>query len=970
MPEEEDTVAPEVYEHISRGALWAGIALSVAYMISGIVIFLITNPNDKSLEWAIYTAAVLPLIVSAIMGGHQLWLKWVRYTMNDRHMQVALTGIILSATMTVLAYFWLLQFKTAYVFFFPVAQLCVTLVMIGYPLTHSHKFSLLSSAVALVPMFLFSVIAMYGAFANVVDKVGFGAPLLAILYFFSGNLMILAGSLHHMGTISTSFVRVERIIDVDESEIKALQKDIGKRDDELKGIEKFAGSLKGVTLENYKTQLHGLEGDTAALVAVKLGALSLVQNIKTTMQDQTVSIREVERLTAKEKMLQQKETELITREKNMADKLGELSQKSSTATIKEMEIKKKEDALAIREMDVAAKERDATAKEESAKKALAEAETKYEVAKKESESLKERELAVASAKRELEAREAQVKSKEEQLIKGSSNLVTQKDGLKAREDALAKREQEIKVREEAVSLKDRELSSMPYDDMKRMKDEITVKETENRNKESEISLLRAKLDEAQKSLQARADELRSTKIEYDASLSKLKAKEEVIAKKDEELQILRVKIETRERDLSIRESEFDKKAGPVHSHARAEERAHKLIERLKMSKEMDEKMETQKAEGLSNEMPAVTPPSEPEVRPQPQTVAQTPSPVPEHRPSIPPFMVPKPKDPIPQPAAPQPPVPEAKVQPQPAAPTQPPERSSIPIYLTPRPKEQRPQPLQTSKPQEDRPTPEPIATKEQSRSQRDLVDGIIRSAIAETKADVAAPKMPTGIDRLDDLLAGGVPAGTMVLMSAEAYVGCDSFIHDIVSNALDEGRPVIYISTRRGIDEVYGSLSSRNDRIADYAATGLIKWIDLFSPAPLRVPFLQHVSTMRLEVTSMTEIFLQVDSRVSSGGVIIVDSASPLIARGKFEVFVRDIASCVKKIKGVAIFRIEAGMHTDQEIENLKNTIHACISFKKDGTKTLLMVEGIPDAKIGNWIEYQIKDGNIILGSFALERIS
>jgi KaiC/GvpD/RAD55 family RecA-like ATPase len=567
-----------------------------------------------------------------------------------------------------------------------------------------------------------------------------------------------------------------------------------------------------------------------------------------------------------------------------------------------------------------------------------------------------------------------VKSKEEQIIKASSNLVTQKDGLKVREDALAKREQEIKVREEAVSIKDRELSSMPYDDMKRMKDENTIKETEIRNKESEISLLRAKLDEAQKSLQARADELGSTKIEYDASLSKLKAKEEVIAKKDEELQILKVKIETRERELAIRESEFDRKAGPVHSHARAEERAHKLIERLKMSKEMDEKMEAQKSEETVNEVPVAMAPTEPEPRPQPQPIAPAPSPVPEPRPSIPPYLTPpyltpKPKEPRPQSIAPLSPAQDVKAQPQPSASVPPPERPSIPMYLTPRPKEQRPQPPPPSKLPEERPIGS-MPAKEQSRSQRDIVDGIFRSAIAETKADVSAPKIPTGIDRLDELLAGGVPAGTMVLMSAEAYVGCDTFIHDLVSHILDEGMPVMYISTRRGVDEVYSSLSSRNERVADYAATGLIKWIDLFSPAPVRVPFLQHVSTMRLEVTSMTEIFLQVDSRASSGGMIIVDSASPLIARGKFEVFVRDIASCVKKIKGVAIFRIEAGMHQDQDIENLKNIIHACISFKKDGTKTLLMVEGISGAKTGNWIEYQIKDGNIILGSFALERIS
>jgi KaiC/GvpD/RAD55 family RecA-like ATPase len=251
-----------------------------------------------------------------------------------------------------------------------------------------------------------------------------------------------------------------------------------------------------------------------------------------------------------------------------------------------------------------------------------------------------------------------------------------------------------------------------------------------------------------------------------------------------------------------------------------------------------------------------------------------------------------------------------------------------------------------------------------------MLDGMFRSAILETRQEAQVPRISTGIERMDELMGGGVPVGTMVLLSAEAYVGCDTFIHGMVSSALDEGIQVIYISTRRGVDEVYSSLLAKNPRVADYAALGSIKWLDLFSPAPMQVPFMQHVSTMRLEIVSMTEIFLQVDSRASDGCIVVVDSASPLIARGKFEVFVRDVASCVKKRKGTAMFRIESGKHAEQELENLKHMIHACVSFKKDGTKTLLQVEGIPDAKSSNWIEYQVKDGDIVLGSFAIERIS
>ena len=71
---------------------------------------------------------------------------------------------------------------------------------------------------------------------------------------------------------------------MDESEIKSLQKVIDSRDSELRKIEKFADRLKVLSLDNYKKELAGLEGDPPALVAVKIGASSLVQNVKGSMQ--------------------------------------------------------------------------------------------------------------------------------------------------------------------------------------------------------------------------------------------------------------------------------------------------------------------------------------------------------------------------------------------------------------------------------------------------------------------------------------------------------------------------------------------------------------------------------------------------------------------------------------------------------------------------------------------------------------
>lgn len=937
MVKEEDTVSPEIYEYISRGALLAGILFSLAYAISGILVFIVIKPAP-GIDPMLYTAAVLPLIFSVLVGIHQIWIKWVRYSFSERHVLIPLIGAILSGTMVGIAYFWPMQIKTADVFFFPVSQLFVSMVMLGYPLTHSHRFSLASSAATVCPVFIFFVVAMYGFFAR--QPVGFGTPLLAVLYLFSGILMSLGGSLHHMGTISTTFVRVKQVVEVDEGEVKLLKEEINSRDNELKRIEKFMDTLKDITFDNYKQKLVSIEGESPTLGMVKLGVLSLVQNLKNTVQEQTVSIREVERLTAKERVLQQKENDLLMREKNISEQLAELTRRSSDLTLKEIEIKKKEDALSIREMEVSAREKEVSAKEENARNLLKEANEKYEMAKKGSESLKEKEITLENMKTELEgmkkdiqtkeeqikAKEEQLRVKEEQILKVSSNIAVQKEGLKAREDALAKREQELRAREEAIALKDREISSLPYDEMKRMKEELAQKEMEIKTREGEISVLRSKLEELQKSLESRVEEMQGAKAEYDRALAKFMAREKEIAKKEEELDILRVKLETRERELAIRESELEKRAGHVYSQSRAEERAQKLIERLKMSKEIEERISGETAENETGEPGASLHPKE--GLPSPEKVDQ-----------VSPVSMASPHD-------------EGRPEPPEKVP-------ALPMYMRPRAKEPSP-------------SPEPVLPRDGDEKSADnltnKLDMMIQSAMLEPKG-APMERISTGIERLDELLGGGIPIGRMVLFLSEAYIGSEAFIHKMVSRALDEGIRVVYISTRRGIDEIYNLLLEFNPRVREYAAMGSIRWIDLFSPVPVHVPFTQYTSTMRMEVVSMTEVFLQIDSYAEDGCMIVVESASPLVKKGKFELFVRDIASAIKKKRGIAIFRVESGIHTPQEIENLRHMIHGCISFRREGTKTLLQVEGIPGIKSGSWIEYQVRNTEITLGSFALERI-
>lgn len=76
-----------------------------------------------------------------------------------------------------------------------------------------------------------------------------------------------------------------------------------------------------------------------------------------------------------------------------------------------------------------------------------------------------------------------------------------------------------------------------------------------------------------------------------------------------------------------------------------------------------------------------------------------------------------------------------------------------------------------------------------------------RSALAKTTqksgatAQVVEPGIPTGYDELDQLLAGGLPVGSAILILSASWDEKDLLLERIISSSISTGRPVFYVSS-------------------------------------------------------------------------------------------------------------------------------------------------------------------------------
>jgi KaiC/GvpD/RAD55 family RecA-like ATPase len=283
---------------------------------------------------------------------------------------------------------------------------------------------------------------------------------------------------------------------------------------------------------------------------------------------------------------------------------------------------------------------------------------------------------------------------------------------------------------------------------------------------------------------------------------------------------------------------------------------------------------------------------------------------------------------------------------------------------------------------------EELRAREEFLSQRMQEVEVLEKKAAEleadkSQADVAAAastkKARTGVRRLDDLLFGGVPLGSQLLVNGPAHTGKDVLARAFMTEGLRNGAGAIWVLTDKTYQTVREEATGFLPGYPDLEQKGLVKYIDLYSRSlGLTEGEKNAVLFSMTDKGAMDGLTAKVNefaAEFRQKGIsyrLVFESVSTITAYLDTAATFRFLQPFVgrRKVDGAAAYYlIETGMHSEADIRTLEHMMDGSINLKIDQLKNFLSVRGITDVQSRAWVGYTFTKRAFSLGSFSLDHI-
>lgn len=238
-----------------------------------------------------------------------------------------------------------------------------------------------------------------------------------------------------------------------------------------------------------------------------------------------------------------------------------------------------------------------------------------------------------------------------------------------------------------------------------------------------------------------------------------------------------------------------------------------------------------------------------------------------------------------------------------------------------------------------------------------------------------ADRLPSGIARLDDLLLGGIPPRSQVVVLGEAFVGKEVVLYSFVAEGLKRGEPVLIVTAARSPDEVGEAMGIVLPQFREYEQMGMVRWVDASgsgSPGTQNRVVVKGANDHAGILTSLGSIARSFESAKASGFRVAFLGLSAVLGHGDERAgfsFLQNVVGILKPRPALAMYSLEAGSLSDVQVESLLSRMDGAIIFRQERDKTFLSVKGLGDVETRDWVECRATNRALIIGSFALERI-
>ncbi len=258
-----------------------------------------------------------------------------------------------------------------------------------------------------------------------------------------------------------------------------------------------------------------------------------------------------------------------------------------------------------------------------------------------------------------------------------------------------------------------------------------------------------------------------------------------------------------------------------------------------------------------------------------------------------------------------------------------------------------------------------------------LIDEEIEKRELDRMAELKLEKVKTGTSRLDDLLLGGIPFGTNVLIYGPPFTGKEVLVNAFVAEGLKMGVPIIWVITEKPPKDIRDEMMYLLSGYEEYEKKGLVRYVDSYSrsmgdetvdeytdfvESPTDYEAIQKAVENAAKTFKESHQYYRLAFRSISTMVAYLDPNTAFR-------FLSPIAGRRKRDRAVAMYTIEKGVHGEQEIQMLGSLMDGMIEFKVENLNTFLAVRGISDVQSRAYIRYSATKQGVNIGSFSLDHI-
>lgn len=264
--------------------------------------------------------------------------------------------------------------------------------------------------------------------------------------------------------------------------------------------------------------------------------------------------------------------------------------------------------------------------------------------------------------------------------------------------------------------------------------------------------------------------------------------------------------------------------------------------------------------------------------------------------------------------------------------------------------------------------------------EREVVDAEVTRADKDFTAELAEPKARTGVSRLDDLLAGGLPIGCNVLINGSKHTGKEVLSRFLIAEGLKSAIPVVWVLTDADPSAIRDSMTAILAPYREYEKRGLVRYVDLYSMNLGNDKAEDYTVKFSLQEPGVLDKINQAVSEISQEFLkkskyyrLVFQSISTITSyldTPDTMRFLQPFAGRRLKERCVAYYLIDTGMHEEADIDILEHLMDGSINMKVEQNKTMLAVKGIEDnVESRSWINYTFNKSTFSMGSFSLELI-